>query len=212
MKTAPKLVASLIAATALFPLAAAAELAVTTQGVNMRAGPDVSYPQVAILGRGLRVDVVGCTEGWQWCDVIAGPNRGWVYAGYLSYTYYNQPTIISYGGPTLGIPLLTFAIGPYWDHYYRGRPWWNNRSYWYNHRVAPAPVWHGPPRNQWNRDDGRGRDWRVNDRHGNGRNDHRDYRGNGRGDGGQQWDGNRRNDLRDPAPRANDQFHPNEQQ
>ena len=87
----------------------------------MRAGPDTSYPQVAFLGRGLQVDVVGCVEGWQWCDVVAGPNRGWVYAGYLSYSYYNQPTVISYGGPMLGIPLVSFSIGNYWDRYYRGR-------------------------------------------------------------------------------------------
>ena len=142
MNTRPKRLKCLIAAAVLFPAAAWADLAVTTQGVNMRAGPDVSYPQVAFLGRGLTVDVVGCVEGYQWCDVIAGPNRGWVYAGYLSSRYRNQPTIISYGGPTIGIPLISFSIGPYWDSYYRGRPWWNNRSYWYSR----APSWHEPPR------------------------------------------------------------------
>ena len=211
MKTAPKLRASLIAAAALFPLAAAAEIALTTQGVNMRAGPDVSYPQVAFLGRGLRVNVMGCTEGWQWCDVIAGPNRGWVYAGYLSYSYYNQPTIISYAGPTLGLPLVSFAIGPYWDNYYRGRPWWNNRSYWYNHRVAPPPAWRGPPGRDWHRDDQRGRGYPVNDRYQGRRDDHRgDARLDDRRDnrGGPRPNGNRP----DPAPRPNDQFHPNEQQ
>jgi uncharacterized protein YraI len=131
MKTRSNSLRSLLVAAALVPVAASAELAVTTQGVNMRAGPDVSYPQVAFLGRGVQVDVVGCAEGWQWCDVLAGPNRGWVSAGFLSYSYYNQPTVISYGGPMLGIPLVSFSIGNYWDNYYRGRPFWNNRSYWY---------------------------------------------------------------------------------
>jgi uncharacterized protein YraI len=138
---------TLLAAALFVPAAASAELAVTTHGVNMRAGPDVSYPQVAFLGRGVTVDVVGCVEGWQWCDVVAGPNRGWVSAAYLSYNnYYNQPTIIGYGGPALGIPLISFSIGPYWDSYYRARPWYHNRSYWYNHRIAPAPAWREPPR------------------------------------------------------------------
>src|SRR5690349_3688319 len=136
---------SLIAAAAFVPLAATANPAVTTQGANMRAGPDASYPQVGYLGPGYNVEVVGCVEGWQWCDVIAGPNRGWVYSGYLSYAYYDRPTLISYGGPMLGIPLIAFSIGNYWDNYYRGRPFWNNRAYWYNHRVASAPQWHAPP-------------------------------------------------------------------
>src|SRR3954465_10785875 len=142
MNTRPKLLYSLIAAAVLVPAVAAAEVAVTTQGANMRAGPDVSYPQVAFLGRGAAVNVVGCVEGYQWCDVVAGPNRGWVYAGYLSYRYNNVPTVISYAGPSIGIPLVSFSIGPYWDTYYRGRPWWNNRTYWYSR----APAWHSPPR------------------------------------------------------------------
>jgi len=155
---------SFVAAAAFVPIAAFANPAVTTQGVNMRAGPDVSYPRVALLGGGVRVDVVGCVEGWQWCDVVAGPNRGWVYAQYLSYSYDSVATPIYYGGPTLGIPLVSFSIGPYWDSYYRGRPWYGNRTYWYNHRVAAAPVWR-PPAN-WHGNEYRGHD-RGNEWHGN---------------------------------------------
>ena len=145
----------------------------------MRAGPDVSYPQVAFLGRGVQVDVVGCAEGWQWCDVVAGPNRGWVSAGFLSYSYYNQPTVISYGGPNLGIPLVSFSIGNYWDNYYRGRPFWNNRAYWYNHRVAHAPAWRAPA--GWH-----GNDWRANN-YGHGNND---WRGHDNGHGNNGWRAN----------------------
>jgi uncharacterized protein YraI len=174
MKTLSKRFKQLALAAALVPAVAAAEVAVTTQGVNMRAGPDASYPQVAYLGPGFRVDVQGCVEGWQWCDVIAGPNRGWVYAGYLSYGYGNNPTVISYGGPTLGIPLISFSIGSYWDNYYRSRPFWRDRARWYNHRVAHAPEWrppHGWHGNDWRHDnrgndwrhDNRGNDWRAND-------------------------------------------------
>jgi len=200
---------------ALVATTASAGPAITTQGVNMRAGPDVSYPQVAYLGPGLNVNVVGCVEGWQWCDVVAGPNRGWVYSGYLSYSYYDRPTLISYGGPQLGIPLISFSIGNYWDNYYRSRPFWNNRAYWYNHRVARAPEWHAPP--NWH-----GNDWRAHDNgHGN---DGRGHDNNGRGN---DWRGN--NDRRVAADhrqapqaqgngsypdnfRPNDQFHPNQQQ
>ena len=202
---------SLLAAAAFVPAAASADLAITTQGVNMRAGPDTSYPQVAYVGPGMNVNVVGCVEGWQWCDVVAGPNRGWVYSGYLSYSYYDRPTLISYGGPTLGIPLISFSIGPYWDNYYRGRPFWNQRSYWYNHRVARAPEWHAPPGwhgNDWRAHDGRGNDWRGRD---NGRGN--DGRGHDDRRIANDWNTNPANPRRqDPGIRPNDQFNPNVQQ
>ena len=179
MNTLSKHLKQLALAAALVPAVAAAELAVTTHGVNMRAGPDASYPQVGYLGPGSRVDVVGCVEGWQWCDVVAGPNRGWVYAGYLSYAYGNSPTVIAYGGPTLGLPLVTFSIGSYWDNYYRSRPFWRDRARWYNHRIAQTPEWRPPPGwqgNDW-RHDGRGNDWRGHDnRRGPDRHDN-DWRG-----------------------------------
>lgn len=182
----------------------------------MRAGPDVSYPRVATLGRGVTVDVVGCVEGWQWCDVIVGPNRGFVAASYLSYGYApygysNAPVVIAQGGPTLGIPLIAFSIGTYWDSYYRGRPWWNDRNRWYAHRIAPAPVWHGPPGYAYGHD-GRN-DWHGNNGRGNDGHSDRDRNGYARGgipgpytrsEGG-QWE-------RPGGSRPNDSSHPNQQQ
>jgi hypothetical protein len=134
--------------------------------------------------------------------------------------------VISYGGPTLGIPLVAFSIGNYWDNYYRGRPFWNNRSYWYNHRVARAPEWRAPP--GWHAS---GNGWRHDNGHGN--NNNNDWRGNNSNNNGRGHD-NRGNDWRGnddrrvandhgPGPqsanpgnpdhfRPNDQFHPNQQQ
>jgi uncharacterized protein YraI len=131
----------LVAALAL-PAAAWAQVAYTTQAVNIRAGPDREYPQVAWLPSGVPVTVIGCVDGWRWCDVVAGPNRGWVYAQFLAYPYQNQPVPIISGGAILGLPLITFSIGPYWDNYYRGRPWYGNRTYWYN---RPTPYYRPPP-------------------------------------------------------------------
>ena len=82
MKTGRRLLPSLLLAVALVPAAARAEPAVTTQDVNMRAGPDASYPRVATLGRGVTVDVVGCVEGWQWCDVIVDQIPAKVFQGF----------------------------------------------------------------------------------------------------------------------------------
>lgn len=229
MKTGRRLLPSLLLAVALVPAAARAEPAVTTQDVNMRAGPDASYPRVATLGRGVTVDVVGCVEGWQWCDVIVGPNRGFVAASYLSYGYPSYgystaPVVISQGGPNLGIPLIAFSIGSYWGSYYRGRPWWNDRNRWYAHRVAPAPAWRGPSGYAWGHDDHRGNDWhgsggRGNDGRGGdggrGNSGHADRDRNGYARGnipgpytwseGGQWE-------RPGGSRPNDQAHPNQQQ
>lgn len=126
--------------------AVSAQVAITTQAVNVRAGPDRSFPLVAWLPAGTPVQVMGCVDGWRWCDVLAGPNRGWAYSGFLSYTWGNQPTLIVQGGPMLGLPLITFSINNYWDSYYRNRPWWGNRAYWYNRPPPPRPpVWRPPP-------------------------------------------------------------------
>ena len=141
---------TLAAAIALtIPLAAAAQNAVTTRAVNMRAGPDSSYPLVASLPPGAAVSVGGCLNSYTWCDVYTGDIRGWVYANYLTYPYQStQVPIYSYG-PALGIPLITFSIGSYWDNYYRGRPFYSDRGRWESHPWHPpaarfAPNWRPP--------------------------------------------------------------------
>ena len=45
------------------PLGAFAQQAFTRAGVSLMAGPGNSYPVVAMLGEGQRVDVMGCTRG-----------------------------------------------------------------------------------------------------------------------------------------------------
>ena len=114
------------------PTAALAQEAYTNRTANVRAGPDQSYPVVAQLPPGVGLQVMGCIDSYSWCDVVFGDNRGWVYAGSLSYPYQNRRVPILAYGPTIGIPIITFSIGSYWDSYYRGRPWYRNRSYWIN--------------------------------------------------------------------------------
>ncbi len=102
----------LLAATFVLSASALAQVAYTTRGVNMRAGPDGQYPQVAWLPSGVQVNVVGCVDGWRWCDVAAGPNRGWVYSEFLAYPYQNRQVPIITGGSILGLPLVTFFGRP----------------------------------------------------------------------------------------------------
>src|SRR6266853_2753356 len=110
--------------------ATAAQDAFTTRSVNVRAGPDTSYPVVAVLGGGAPVQVMGCLYDWSWCDVGFEDNRGWVYAPYLSYVYQGARVPFYTYAPSFGIPIIGFSIGSYWDRYYRGRSWYGRRDYW----------------------------------------------------------------------------------
>jgi uncharacterized protein YraI len=127
------------------PVLAQAQDAYVTDNVDVFAGPDPSYPLVAQIPAGTEVGVQGCTEGWEWCDVIAYGNRGWIAGNYIQYDYQNQPVLLPMYGAQIGIPVVTFVIGNYWDRYYRNRPFYGDRATWYSRpyvRRPPPP----PPR------------------------------------------------------------------
>jgi uncharacterized protein YraI len=148
------------------PAAANAQRAFVLDSVDIFAGPGNDYPMVARLAPGVRVNIQGCLSDYSWCDVSFGGNRGWVYAGELGYPYRSGRVPIVEYGPRLGLPVITFSLGSYWDHYYRNRPWYHERADW---------------ERRWNGDDHRRyeehrNDWRANrDTHEN-RDRGRDYR------------------------------------
>lgn len=122
------------------PLAAAAQDAFTRGAVNLRAGPSSTYPMVATLAPGQPVQVMGCTSGYGWCDVVLPDGlRGWAYAGSLDYAYQEQRVPLATYGAVIGVPIVTFAIGSYWGDYYRDRPWYGQPRWW-GGRPPPPPV------------------------------------------------------------------------
>ncbi|HUA81718.1 MAG TPA: SH3 domain-containing protein [Dyella sp.] len=133
-------------ATAFLMMTSAAAFAAdgyTVATVNLLAGPDPQYPVILTLGSGTPVDVQGCTEGWEWCDVIAAGNRGWIAGPYIEYLYDNQPVIVTDYGARIGIPIVTFTIGAYWGRYYVHRPFYRDRARWYS-RPVPIRPFPGP--------------------------------------------------------------------
>ena len=136
------------------PALASATDAYVTANVNLRAGPDIGYPTVDLVRAGDGVNIYGCTDGWSWCDVDYRGERGWVAGTYLA-TYddgYGDDRPLTDYGEQIGIPIVSFVIGSYWNSYYSHRPFYRERERWYRqpppHRPPPPPPshpWHRPP-------------------------------------------------------------------
>ncbi len=138
----PTLLRTLAIAAALLPAVADARPAYITEPLRLHAGPGPDYPQISVLLPGMEVEVLGCLQGYQWCDLITLEGlRGWAWSGTLSFSWAGDPLPVIQYGPSFGIPLISFIIGDYWDHHYRDRPWYGDRHNW---RHAP-PALHRPP-------------------------------------------------------------------
>lgn len=132
-------------------LAAQALTASVMTSVHLRAGPSTAYPSVAMLLTGSTVEVFGCEEAYNWCDVQMGPNRGWVDAAYLQAPSPGGTVIVANSAVMLGVPTVTFVLNSYWGNYYVGRPWYAQRVHYYNywhrypHGRPPPPPHYRPP-------------------------------------------------------------------
>ena len=137
--------AALALAMAAWTSTALAVTATVTTSVHLRAGPSTHYPSIAMLFSGSTVQVFGCEQGNNWCDVQIGANRGWIDAAYLEVPAAAGPVVVANSAPMLGIPTVTFVLNDYWGSYYRGRPWYARQPYYYNywhrfpHGVPPPP-------------------------------------------------------------------------
>lgn len=122
-----------IAAAAAFLLPAAAQAAegFSTANVNMRSGPSTRYPAVTVIPVGTPLEIHGCLADLPWCDVSFYDGRGWVAGRYVQAQYQQRRVYVEpdyYG--SLGIPLVTFDVGNYWDRNYRNRDFYRQRDYY----------------------------------------------------------------------------------
>lgn len=149
------------------PLQALAADGYVTGDVTLRAGPDIDYPAVDMIPAGAPIGIEGCTDGWEWCDVVFNDERGWVAGNFIQDEYDDQPVLVPAYGERLGIPVVSFSIVTYWDRYYVSRPFYRERERWY-HRPpphhAPPPPSHRPWAHPQGHEDNRGNHERG-DRH-----------------------------------------------
>jgi uncharacterized protein YraI len=130
----------LLAASATSSLANVANGFVTSS-VTERAGPSTAFPPVAVIPAGAGVTIYDCLSDDSWCDVSWGPNRGWVASSYLQAMYQSQRVPLGGYISQLGIPFIVFDVDTYWNSYYRGRPFYGQRSHWHNwHPRGNAAV------------------------------------------------------------------------
>jgi uncharacterized protein YraI len=128
------------------PTMAWAALPYVTNDLHMRAGPGTEYPVVTTIPGGADIDIHGCLNDYSWCDVTWDGARGWVSANYIDYFYHDRYVYLPDYYDVLGVPVLTFELGPYWDDYYVGRFWYHRRAYWEDvWRTHPHVAHHRTP-------------------------------------------------------------------
>ena len=123
------LFASLFGAALMLPLAAQAETAFTSGSVSLRSGPSEEFPRIDRLRSNQRVNLHGCIDRFDWCDVSVGRDRGWVDGSRLVIPYQGRRVRVMEYGPRINVPMLSFNFG-YWDDHYRGRGFYRDRDNW----------------------------------------------------------------------------------
>ena len=130
--------------------AAVAVSATVTTGVHLRAGPAIVYPSVVILQPSTTVQVFGCEQDYNWCDVQIGASRGWVDAAFLQVYSPSGPVLVASSAPMLGLPIVPFSFNSYWSTYYVAQPWYGRRAYYFTYwnrypHGVPPPIYRPPP-------------------------------------------------------------------
>jgi len=139
------------AAAFLLPVAAQAAEGFATANVNMRSGPSTRYPAVTVIPVGTPVEIHGCLADIPWCDVSFYSGRGWVAGRYVQAEYQQRRVYVEpdyYG--SLGIPLVTFELGNYWDRNYRNRDFYGQRDYYRRDRDRDRVTPDRRPRRDYN--------------------------------------------------------------
>lgn len=114
----------------------------TVRTTTLRAGPDYDYPAIQRLRPNTGLIVHGCLRNWRWCDVSNRFGRGWITARDIVVDDRGRRRGVS---GSVGIGILSFMLGTYWESHYRNRPFYSERQRWEqryyrNHRQEWGPL------------------------------------------------------------------------
>lgn len=139
MRSIMTMAALVAAAVPLAPAAAQTTSAYTVSAARLYAGPQRDYPGVRYVGRGVRVSLHGCLRDWSWCDVTYRSNRGWIVGSALRISYAGRRRNLA---AKMGVGVISFSFGSYWDSYYRGRSFYGDRDRWQTqYQKGYRPEW-----------------------------------------------------------------------
>lgn len=101
--------------TAIVGIAASPALAAlsanTTTDLNFRAGPGPQYEAIGVIPAAAPVDVAGCLDNGEWCEVTFDGQSGWAYSAYLTTPVENEPVVLYQAPQTLEIETVTYDNG-----------------------------------------------------------------------------------------------------
>lgn len=80
--------------------------------VPLRSGPGPTHSIIATIDRNSVVEVEGCIETGNWCQVTAGGQRGWVWGATLTTQRGGQTVILSEQRQALQIPTVVYQQQP----------------------------------------------------------------------------------------------------
>jgi uncharacterized protein YraI len=135
------IITSAIVAAMAMPAVAQAAEAVAIHSGTMRAGPESDFPAVDHISSGDDLEVYGCTDGYEWCDVSDGDNRGWFQGSRIAFVRDGRREIITDVGAAVGIGIVGFALDDYWGAHYHSRPFFR-QEHTFQNRWHPNPGNH----------------------------------------------------------------------
>ncbi|MHA6344823.1 DUF1236 domain-containing protein [Roseivivax sp. CAU 1761] len=100
------LIAGLLASPALAAMSASA-----TTDLNFRSGPGPQYEIQGVIPAETAVDVNGCLENTEWCEVTFDGQTGWAYAAYLTTPVENEPMVLTEAPSSVEIQTVTYDDG-----------------------------------------------------------------------------------------------------
>lgn len=100
--------AAALAAALAIPTGALALPGSVTTDLNMRAGPGPTYPIVTTIDNNSTIEVEGCIESGNWCQVSWNGQTGWAYANYISHEMDGSLVVLPEARARIDIPTVSY--------------------------------------------------------------------------------------------------------